>query len=465
MTVSKDLAQFVINLSYDRLSSELIAESKTRIIDTLGAVIAGSRTTIGQMLTGLAQTTIEDNRATILPSGKKADGLSAALVNSSLAHCAEIDDIHPGSVTCTGAMVVPAVLVFGEMGGATGRQLIEAMVAGYEVVTRVGLGVKGEKLLAKGWWPSSIAGPLGVAAAVSKLLGHDLETMTHAMGIAGILAGGLLTGGIEGPTGRHFLFGRSVQNGAQASLLAGKGFTGPSQILEDQRGLYLSRDVELSLDKMKTGLGQRYFFLGTHLKLFACALQLQAAVLALLELMKDKRLAHRDLQTVTAWLPPKALMTTNRPGIPPNHTAGVSYGPFILASAAVYGEVLPEQFGQEKMLAQEVQDVVGKVVLKEDEQLESHSDRWPAIVEVKCFDGTVHRKEVKDWSGKTAEARREMAEEKFRKLARGFFMTREIGEIFRVIDRLDEAENVGSLLQTYCCASARGDAEAAEPGT
>jgi len=455
MTVSNDLAKFVSDLRFDQLSPEVVSEAKTRVIDALGAIIAGSQTTIGRMLTGLAQDTTEGARATILPWGKKADVLLAALVNSSVAHCAEIDDIHPGSVTCTGAMVVPAVLVFSELKRSAGRQLIEAIVAGYEVVTRVGLGVKGEKLLAKGWWPSSIAGPLGVAAAVSKLLGHDAETMTHAMGIAGILAGGLLTGGVEGATGRHFLFGRSVQNGAQASLLAQKGFTGPGQILEDRRGLYLSRDVEPSLNRMTEGLGQTYFFLGTDLKLFACALQLQAAVLALVGLMEENSLAFEDLQTVTAWLPPKAFMTTNRSGIPPNHTAGVSYGPFILASAAIHGEVLPEQFNPEKMSDRKLRDLVQRVNLKEDGQLESYGDRWPARVEVKCSDGTLHRREVQDWSGKSAEARRGMAEAKFRKLARHFFEGYEMDEIFRAVDRLDEAISVEPLLQGYCRATAR----------
>jgi 2-methylcitrate dehydratase PrpD len=171
--------------------------------------------------------------------------------------------------------------------------------------------------------------------------------------------------------------------------------------------------------------------------------------------MKEKGLAPRDLQTVTAWLPPKAFMTTNRPGIPPNHTAGVSYGPFILASAAIYGEVLPEQFNPEKMSAREVQDLVKRVSLKEDEGLESYGNRWPAVVEVKCSDGSVHRREVKDWSGQTPEARREMAEEKFKKLTRSFFEAHGIDEIFRAVDRLDEATSVEPLLQSYCRATAR----------
>ena len=88
MTVSNDLARFVSDLRLERLSPEVLSEAKTRIIDILGAIMAGSQTTIGRMLTGLAEDTTEGSRATILPWGKKAGALSAALVNGSVAHCA-----------------------------------------------------------------------------------------------------------------------------------------------------------------------------------------------------------------------------------------------------------------------------------------------------------------------------------------------------------------------------------------
>ncbi len=132
------------------------------------------------------------------------------------AHCGELDDIHGGAATCIGGMVVPALLTMAEKHGGSGGQFLEAAIAGYETTARVGLSIDAPKLFARGWWPSTVCGAFGVAAAGAKFLGWPVEKTTNALGIASLHAGGMLTGGNEGATARHLAFGR--QRGTGCSL-------------------------------------------------------------------------------------------------------------------------------------------------------------------------------------------------------------------------------------------------------
>ena len=134
------------------------------------------------------------------------------------AHCGELDDIHGGAATCIGAMVVPALLAMAEKHGGSGRQFLEAAIAGYETIARIGLSIDAPKLFARGWWPSTVCGAFGVAAAGAKFLDWPVEKTVNALGIASLHAGGMLTGGNEGATARHLAFGRAAQNGMLALL-------------------------------------------------------------------------------------------------------------------------------------------------------------------------------------------------------------------------------------------------------
>ena len=113
----------------------------------------------------------------------RASYLDAVQAMATAAHCGELDDIHGGAATCIGAMIVPALLAMAEKHGGSGRQFLEAAVAGYETIARIGLSIDAPKLFARGWWPSTVCGAFGVAAAGAKFLdwpvGTDRECTRH----------------------------------------------------------------------------------------------------------------------------------------------------------------------------------------------------------------------------------------------------------------------------------------------
>ena len=156
------------------------------------------------------------------------------------AHCGEIDDIHGGAATCIGGMIVPALLAMAEKYGGSGRRFLEAAVAGYETIIRVGLSIDAPKLFARGWWPSTVCGAFGVAAAGAKFLAwpadQDGQRARHRFASLRRHAHRRQ----EGATARHLAFGRAAQNGMLALLATEQGLTGPKRAFEDPRGFCLT---------------------------------------------------------------------------------------------------------------------------------------------------------------------------------------------------------------------------------
>src|SRR3990172_12984252 len=178
-TLSEQLSRYLAALRLNQIPIAVVEAAKLHIIDSLGCLLAGCRLETGKLAYNLAVATSGDSgqntTATLFGSRARVSYLDAVQAMSAAAHCGEMDDIHGGAGTCIGAMVVPALLASAERFGGSGQDFIEAAIAGYEVIARVGLAIDAPALFARGWWPSTICGALGVAAAGAKLLGRPAE--------------------------------------------------------------------------------------------------------------------------------------------------------------------------------------------------------------------------------------------------------------------------------------------------
>ena len=208
-------------LQFDQIPPEVIEAAKLHILDCLGCLLAGTRLEPGKLAYELAVATSNaDSRraSTLFGTAERVSYLEAMQAMSIAAHCGEMDDIHGGAGICIGGMIIPALLSMAEKSAGSGRNFLEATVAGYETVIRVGLSIDAPKLFARGWWPSTVCGAFGVAAAGAKFLGWSADKTANALGIASLLSGGMITGGSEGATARHLAFGHAAQNGTRAAV-------------------------------------------------------------------------------------------------------------------------------------------------------------------------------------------------------------------------------------------------------
>ena len=446
MAVLDEFAKFIVKSEFSRLADEAVAEAKLSLLDTIGAILVGE----GSELYGLVGNIIAPDipqEATTFPTGNRTDALSALQINCSVAHCSEIDNIHPDSIVCIGGMVVPAALAWVEKKGGSGKDLLTAIVLGSEVGIRIGASVKGADLLPKGWWPSALFGPLGVCAAVAKLETLTEDQTRHALSICSTLCGGLINGGAEGATARHFLYGWSARCGAASVLAAKSGFTGPENALEISQGLFSARDAIPDFSTCTEDLGEKFRLYETVYKNYASAMQSQSAVCAFLRIVNEQGLKADMVEQVTVELPKKALVVVKGGGIPDNHTTAAAHGGYLVAAAITSGDILPRQFAEDRIFDPEIREFAGRVEVRENKELEKgrYDGKWPARVIIKLKSGKTFEMETIDWMD--GGSRKDFVEKKFARLLSAARQAERIDIVMKAVETIDQEESVEELIK------------------
>ena len=236
-SLSRTLARFASSLEFDALPAAVVDKIKASLLHGLVIGIVGAGTEHGGAAIALAkQEESKDDGATILADGARATRAGAAYANSALMHATNQSDsyrmlLHPGPC------IVPAALASAELGGNSGKDLLTALAAGYEVETRIA-GDFIPTTQARGFRSSPVYGTLGAAAATGKLISLDEDQMVTALALACTFAAGTNEGPRSG--GREMLFHEpnATRNGMMAALLAGENLQGSEAALEGEAGFY-----------------------------------------------------------------------------------------------------------------------------------------------------------------------------------------------------------------------------------
>jgi 2-methylcitrate dehydratase PrpD len=393
-TISLQLARYFNALQFDQIPENVIEAAKLHILDSLGCLLAGMRLEPGRLAYDLAIATsgISSEAHSTLLGSRRVSYLNAVQAMSVAAHCGEMDDIHGAAGTCVGAMIVPLLLAMAEKYGGTGRKFLAAAVTGYETVIRVGLSIDAPKLFARGWWPSTICGAFGTAAAGAKFLGWPADQTANALGIASLHAGGMITGGGEGATARHLIFGRAAQSGALALLAAENGFTGPKRALEDTRGFCLTLCNEPRWDYLRD-FGQ-FYLPEVAFKPYPCARQLHAAVEALLNIIQRHALTPELVDEIKLALPTQNANMVNRPSITASHAATVGSGQYVMAVTILRGKIDLVSFDAEFLNSEAVRSLMAKAEVIGNSELDRHFPKyWSGRVTVRSR-GEIYSEQV-----------------------------------------------------------------------
>ena len=339
-TISEKLSRHHIDLQLDEIPHGVVAAAKLHILDSLGCLLAGSRLEPGKLAYDLAIASNGDSSSstsTLLGTDSRVSFLDAVQAMSVAAHCGEMDDIHSGAGTCIGGMIVPALVAMAEKYGGNGRDFLAGAIVGYETTARVGLVINAPSLFTRGWWPSTVCGVFGVAAAGAKFLRWPLDKTVNALGIASLNAGGMITGGHEGATARHLIFGRAAQSGVLSLLAAERGFTGPTRAFEDPRGFCLTLCAEPKWEYLQ--LAEPYCLPAVAFKPYPCARQLHAGVEALLRLLQDYSITPTVIEEIELSVPTAVASLVNRPATSTNRAATLGSGQYVMAATAIRGKM------------------------------------------------------------------------------------------------------------------------------
>jgi len=260
-TAANRLAEFTHSLAFERIPEEVVEAAKLHLLDTLGCGLAAHALGIAhEGRTTMAELGGEPQASVIGLDGWLPHA-NAAFANAMLCHGLDFDDTHSDSVSHVSVVVCPAAVAAGEAQGATGRELLAAIVGGNEVVTRIGMAASGA-FHRRGFHPTAICGIFGGTTAAARLLGLDAAATTSALGIAGSFAGGLFAYLDVGTATKPMHPAWAAHGAVFAARLASLGAEGPPTVIEGRFGLYhafvgAERD-EIDIDGQLADLGERW---------------------------------------------------------------------------------------------------------------------------------------------------------------------------------------------------------------
>lgn len=272
MAETRELVNYLSDLKYDDIPTEVASQAKLCILDTVGVALCANQRPWTKIVNEIASELSGVGESTVWGDDFRVPPQYAALVNGTAAHGIEMDDRNPPAGMHAGSAIVPAALAAGEKAGSDGRELITAVVAGYDAAFRVGYAMKG--IGNPGIHSPGHRGIWGAVAATSKVLDLDQDQMLDAFGLAGSMASGLweFPHNPEGTMVKRLYGGWPAHNGVMACLLARKGLTGPSTVLEGKHGYcrtFTRDDEEPYLGELTNDLGGSFKIMDREVKPYA----------------------------------------------------------------------------------------------------------------------------------------------------------------------------------------------------
>ena len=449
-TPTRALASFASELRYEVIPPAAIAHVKTCLLDNLGCGLYAAHLPWCRILFEMIQDEGGSGRVTCWGQPARSTVTSAALYNGTAGHAFEFDDHHHASHIHPGSMTIPAALAAAEhVGGISGRELLTAVVAGYEVATRIGMAL-GMAHFFRGYHHQGTVGPFASAAAVGRVLSVEPEQMVHALGTAASQSAGLMAAQ-EGGMVKRLHSGRAAQSGTLAALLARRGFTGIPDALEAEFGGFLATLGGTTVDasRLTAGLGEEWQILNTGFKAYPTCAPIHTVLDGALSLMAEYGFTADDCREITAYTTTMTFVHTGFPYEPVGATAAQMNLAFALASVLRFGELGVEHFTDEA-----IRDRRTLTFLRErirhvaDEELDKlgTAGRHASRLEIRLNDGrrlvrqVVHRKGSLQNPMTHAEVRT-----KFRRLATYVIPPERVDRLEVLVDRLEELDDVRAV--------------------
>lgn len=451
MSELRDLARFAREFCLEDAPVQVEKAAIFCVLDTIGSACgAVNYEEIPKICQDLREWTETSSlyQATVWGQGFKLDVFQALLLNAIMGHALELDDVHTGSKSHIGAVVVSTAWTLAEAGKKTGKNFLEAVVAGYEIMARVGMAMDVVSTRKRGWHQTGVTGAFGAVAAAGRMLELSEEEMVWALGMAGTQSCGLWAFLKEGSTCKKLHPARAAVNGLTAAMLAKSGMTGPEHILDaEDGGLYQAVSDSFDLSRLTQGLGETFEILAIDKKPYPCCRTTHHAIDGALALKKDIKLSLREISGILVETYEVGVLQCGFTWYPETPVEARFSIPYTVAAALVRGRVSLGEFTPETLADETIKELANKVTVVSDPTFTNRYPRqWGSRITVSFEDGTCLQKQIDHMSGSAAcplTHRQEI--EKFLGLAEpalGKEKARRLAEEILMADRLAEIPEI-----------------------
>ena len=230
--VTEKLAVFASDLEYEDLPAAVIERTKMLILDITGIMVRARHDaeSTASLIRAVSRLDLDGGSCSVLGDSATYTPPAAALINGTLAHSLDFDDTHAEGSLHSSAPIVPAALAAAEISSASGRDLITAVVAGFEIQIRLSMALNPVEHYERGFHPTATCGVFGAATAASKLLGLGAADIQSAFGIALSQAAGSMEFLADGAWTKRSHVGQAAQKGQMCDVMAGKGIKGDKAV-------------------------------------------------------------------------------------------------------------------------------------------------------------------------------------------------------------------------------------------
>ena len=392
-TQTEQLAAFWADARFGDVPAESIRLAKRFLIDTLAAGIAGAASEVVSIVLDAACFGLEADSGSSTVWGRDCTlpAPQAALVNGTAAHALELDDF--GGCGHSGAVVIPTVCALADRGGATGKDALMGILAGYDVAARVLEGAGGYRPHNDlGWHSTGTCGSFGAAAAAARMLKLDRSRFADALGVAGSFTGGIWAFLADGAMTKRFHPGKAAETGLSAALLARSGMSGPRQVLEAQWGGFYStyaRDKATPQAAVRA-LGTEIRIDRSGMKPYACCRGLHATLDALFDILRETGARSDAIEAMIVHGNEQNRLQFDRPQIGNLLDAQFSFQ-YALAVAAVSGRATLDRFSPRRDGDPEVKRLMDRTTVLADREMKP--GQYPPL-EVRLSDGRVIERHI-----------------------------------------------------------------------
>ena len=421
----------------NNIDEETMKLLKLSFMDWLGVSIAGSKEEIAEKLYKIADVEGGNPQSTLIGAKRKGSVLTAALINGSLAHSQDFDDVHERLQLHLTGSIISSSLSTAQYVGCDGETMLKAILAGIQVT-----GALGEGLLPQhhqqGWHSTSTLGVFGSAAAASVILGLNIDQICNSFGIASTCAAGLHAN--FGTMSKPLQSGNAARAGVMSAILAKENFTGSRDIL-DHGYLEIVSPVVYE-DKIINSLNGHFVVEDIRFKEFPCGAPSHAAILSSFKIRESLIINSDQIEKVLVRVYPRAVKLAGN-SMPKDGLEAKFSIPYCTLTALLKGEVGLEAFTDEAVKDNEIQRALPKVILEPEPEFEATRG---ASVKVFFKDGRTSYAQSPLFSG---EINREKQEEavllKFRTLVNKYGMQGKCEELEELIYKMENLKNINTI--------------------
>jgi aconitate decarboxylase len=445
------LATWVAETTLDGVPTSVRDRAKHLVLDGLGCALVGSQLPWSRIgVEGVIALDSAGDAALIGWDGRATSATSAAMVNSSFIQGFELDDYHPLAPLHSNSLVLPAMLAAApKVGRVSGERFLLGAILGYETGPRVGQALGGLDMLSRGWHSGVVFGPLAAAAAAGTLYGLDAAGFEDAFGMAATQSCGLMSAMYESMV-KRMQHGFASRNGLTAAALAAAGYVGIKRVFERPYGGWLAVFGEghrTYPEEIYAGLGILWETERIAVKAYACMGLLHAAIDAALELRPKADLSQ--IQRIDIDMGEAAYEHGGWKAERPLEVIGAQMNvAYVVAVALLEGEVLIDQFMQDRINRDDVWTLIDRTVTHHERAYDNlpADERLTTRVRLTFNDGTARAAKVAHPRG-TGDRNLTNADirDKFARLTRRVVSAERQAAIEKAILGIDDLDDVAQL--------------------